>query len=116
MGNTLTQSDPRGGLTRFEHDALDRKVKVTDAVGGIVSTGYDGEGNVVSGTDAAGVVTTHGYDPRGLLTATVENTRVGVAASASTNVTTTVGYDGSSRFVVIGPADGVFTLRSSRRW
>ena len=93
MGNTLTQSDPRGGLTRFVYDALDRKVKVTDPVGSVVSTGYDGEGNVVSGTDAAGVVTTHGYDGRGLLTVTVENARVGVAASASTNVTTTVGYD-----------------------
>ena len=48
---------------------------------------------MVSGTDAAGVVTTHAYDGRGLPTATVENARVGVPASAGVNVTTTVGYD-----------------------
>jgi RHS repeat-associated protein len=54
--------------TRFEYDALDRLVAVTDAEGGVSRIEYDARGLVAARIDALGRRTGFGYDEAGTLT------------------------------------------------
>ncbi len=61
-GNVVARTDPEGKITRFEYDALNRLVKVTDASGGMTERAYDARGNLASIRDPNGGLTRIQYD------------------------------------------------------
>ena len=53
-GNLLSVTDANGHTTRYEYNAFDQLIRVTDAAGGVTSYTYDNRGNSASMTDASG--------------------------------------------------------------
>ena len=68
----LSQRDPRGNLTEFTYDELNRKTAhIQHKAGGNLTVSYDlydAEGNLKQMTDAKGQVFTYGYDELNRLT------------------------------------------------
>jgi YD repeat-containing protein len=65
-GDVLTETDPRGQVTRHAYDTLGRRISTTfpavDDVTASVTTDYDDVGNVIEQTNARGQATTFGYN------------------------------------------------------
>lgn len=61
-GRVVSVTDSRGRRTRYDHDGLDRLMKITDAVEGATRFTYDPNGNLLSVTDARNSVTSYTYD------------------------------------------------------
>ena len=74
-GNTISQTDALGQMTRWTYDQLDRVTTVRMPDGGTVNTSYSSEGRVQSITDPLGHPTTYRYDGFGnVLTRTSPDT------------------------------------------
>jgi YD repeat-containing protein len=58
----LTSTNPRGNVTTYAYDGLNRRVATTDALGNTTSYNSDDVGNPLSITDARGNVTSYTYD------------------------------------------------------
>ena len=65
FGNLVETVDNACVTNRFEYDALDRQIAVTDGRGNRTVSAYDEKGNQASVTDAIGAVTSYGYDLMG---------------------------------------------------
>jgi RHS repeat-associated protein len=101
--NTVTITNPRGVITRYEHDGLNRVVARTEnhqpGASATVDTnvvtryGYDKVGNLLDQTDAAGTITHHKYDGLNRVVAQTLNFRAGVTPANDVNVTTRYAYD-----------------------
>lgn len=68
FGQVLTETDPRGGVTRYDYDAQGNLVSITNAAGHVTTLShYDGHGRPGRIIDANGLVTDLTYSPRGWL-------------------------------------------------
>lgn len=70
-GWRLTETDPLGNATSYEHDKLGRVTAITDAMGERTFFTYTAKGEIATVTDAQGGVTWYTYDGCGNLTRTV---------------------------------------------
>jgi uncharacterized repeat protein (TIGR02543 family) len=67
-GNRILVREPKGSVTTFTYDALNRVTGKTDPLGNTWSYTYDLAGNQVSMTDGKGQTTNYVYDDAGQLT------------------------------------------------
>ena len=65
FGQLVETVDTACVTNRFEYDALDRQIAVTDGRGNRTVYAYDAKNNLVSATDAIGAVTAYGYNVMG---------------------------------------------------
>jgi len=61
-GNVIAKKDEEGNITRFEYDALNRLIKITDALQAVTELTYDDRDNVIAVKDANSGVTHYKYD------------------------------------------------------
>ncbi|MEW5801617.1 MAG: Ig-like domain-containing protein [bacterium] len=61
-GNVTSKTDEEGNASRYEYDALDRIVKVTDSLGGITEYTYDDRGNLITLKDPENRITRYVYN------------------------------------------------------
>ena len=66
-GNRISTTDAQGRTTLYEHDALARLIKTTDALGGVTQQSWDAQGRLASLTDALGHTHRFEYDKAGRL-------------------------------------------------
>ncbi len=62
MGLVSASVDPLGRRTRFTYDEVGRRTRTTYDDGSFEAFAYDANGNLLTETDAAGRVTSHAYD------------------------------------------------------
>jgi YD repeat-containing protein len=55
-------TDPRGNLSIYDYDVLNRRTKITDPINGATNFGYDPNGNLLSVTDARSNSTSYTYN------------------------------------------------------
>ena len=67
-GNIEAITEPNGNTTDYEYDALNRRIKQTNAAGDVTRWSYDGVGNMITITQPNGNVVTFSYDARDRLT------------------------------------------------
>ena len=61
-GNMVSRTDPAGRSIFSNYDALNRGIRVTDAIGGFTSYEYDNRNNRVAVSDANGNTTRYAFD------------------------------------------------------
>ena len=116
-------TDPRGGVTRYVHDAQGQLTQVTDAAGGITRFGYDAAGCLAGRMDPGGLGTNYAYDVRGRLVSQLagnELTRYTYTPGGRLRtvvfpdgLTLTYGYDDAQRLTSVSDNRGasiVYTL------
>jgi RHS repeat-associated protein len=64
-GNVVSVTDPLGRATRYEYDAMDRRVAKTDSLGATERYEYDGLGNLTRFVDRTGQASSYEYDALG---------------------------------------------------
>jgi len=89
-GNWVSQVDALGRATLNDYDALNRRIRMTDALGGLTMYGYDARDNLRSVIDANGHITAYDYDLSNRL---VQETR-------PLGEMTKYAYDGNGNLVV----------------
>src|SRR5262249_4127803 len=81
-------TDPQGGVTSYEYDALNNRTRSTDANGGVQQNTFDAIGRGVSSLSAGGILTRNTYDRRDNILSTTQS-----FADLSDARTTTYTYD-----------------------
>jgi RHS repeat-associated protein len=96
--NIIRTTDPRGDVTAYQYDVLDRRIATTDALAtnNRETTQYDAAGNAIRSVDFDGNATTSTYDADNRLTAVTN--ALGYTSSKSYdgdgNVTSLTDFDG----------------------
>jgi len=105
----VSVTDPLGGVTRYEYDALGNQTRITDAGGTVTQNQFDAEGRLVRNHVVAGghggVVVENVYDAFGR----VVRARQGFADSTDVRQTT-YAYDALDRRVLVTEYDRVAAL------
>jgi RHS repeat-associated protein len=88
VGNVVSVTDPRGTITSFAYDALNRLTTTIAAFGTTIAAttvgAYDAVGNVLSFTDPNNLITSYAYDALNRQTTTIAAYGTSIAATTAT--------------------------------
>ncbi len=111
VGNVRSVTDPRGVITSYAYDALNRRTAVIEALGVLLqerttATAYDAVGNVAAVVNPRGVITSYTYDALNRRAQTIEavNTPSGMPLLGHASPVTATFYDAVGNVVgVVNP-------------